>query len=260
VDADRFLRTFDVLELLAQHTDGLRLTDVSQALGSPVSSTHNLLQTMVKSEVLLSTTDLRYLIGPRAVRLGVRIMNSLEVREIGRRHLEKLTSEIRNDIYMAVRIGDRVVYVDRFLSSQPVTVNIRLGESLALHATAVGKLFSAYQPDLQRRVLARRRIQMTPSTITDADALEAEWESIRSLGYSLSREEAYEGIVGIAVPVRQVPGTIAAAIHVSTFAAASTSARVDEILEEVRGASQAIEADLGVTVRPPRRVVGTTEA
>ena len=42
---DRYLRSFDVLNLLVQHKGGLRLTEIQDALKLPVSSVHDMLQT-----------------------------------------------------------------------------------------------------------------------------------------------------------------------------------------------------------------------
>jgi DNA-binding IclR family transcriptional regulator len=56
---DRYLRTFDVLDLLVRNKDGLRLTEIKEALGLPVSSVHNMLQTMVSADVASADEDLR---------------------------------------------------------------------------------------------------------------------------------------------------------------------------------------------------------
>ena len=254
MNPERFARIFDVLDILVSQPQGMRLTDVSQALGAPVSSTHNLLQTMLAAEVVDVTDDLRYSVGPRAVRIGVRIVNSLDVRTVGHRHLEKLAKALGNDVYLAMRVGDRVVYVDRFRVSEPVSVNIRLGDSLALHATAVGKLFAAYEPELRDMVMRRTRRRLTPTTITDADRLDAEFAHIRSSGYSVSREEAYEGIVGIAVPVRDTSGGLAAAIHVSALRAGLSEERERTFIEQTRAIAAEIEEDLGVPHAVPQGV------
>jgi DNA-binding IclR family transcriptional regulator len=246
VNPDRFARTFDVLDLLVLHPDGLRLSEVSQSLGAPVSSTHNLLQTMVAAEVASVTEDLRYTIGPRSVRLGVRIINSLGVRSAARRHLEKLAQTIGNDVYLAVKVGHRVVYVDRFVGTQPVTVNIRLGDALALHATAVGKLFSAYVPELRERVFSRRRQAWTVHTLTDSAALTEEFQKIRTQGFSISREEAIEGIFGIAVPVLDESHGLLAAIHVSALSAGLVDKRVTQVIQDVTAVARLIEIDMGV--------------
>ncbi|MFB7226056.1 IclR family transcriptional regulator [Streptomyces sp. NPDC056227] len=246
MNTDRFSRIFDVLDALAGQPEGMSLTEISQAVGAPVSSTHNLLQTMLAAEVLVATDDLRYFVGPRAVRIGLRIINSLDVRTVGRQPLEALARKLDNDVYLAVRVGMRVIYVDRFQGTQPVSVNIRLGDSLALHATAVGKLFAAFQPDLRGRVLRRTRPQLTSSTITDPEALRTELGQIAELGVSVSREEAYEGIVGFAVPVRDSAGTLVAAIHISTLQAVLTAEREAELIEQSLRTAEKIEAELGV--------------
>ena len=41
MNPDRYLRTFDILNLLVKHKEGLRLTEIKQELGLPVSSVHN---------------------------------------------------------------------------------------------------------------------------------------------------------------------------------------------------------------------------
>lgn len=246
MNPQRFSRIFDVLDTLVGEPEGLRLTEISQAVGAPVSSTHNLLQTMVAAQVLDVTGDLRYSVGPRATRLGVRIVDSLDARTAGRRHLEKLAKSLGNDVYLAVRVGHRVVYVDRFRVSELVSVNIRLGDSLALHATAVGKLFAAYERELRDIVMSRERLPLTAATIIAADELESEFERIRRSGVSLSREEAYEGIVGIAVPIRDASGALAAAVHVSALRAGLSDEREREFIERTRATAAAIESDLGV--------------
>ncbi|MFE7422234.1 helix-turn-helix domain-containing protein [Rhodococcus sp. NPDC057529] len=109
---DRFLRTFDVLDALADAPEGMRLTELSQAVDAPVSSMHNLLQTMLAAELITTSEDLRYAVGPRAVRVSIKVMNSLEVRTFGRRHLEPLTKTLGSDVYLAVRAGNRIVSAD----------------------------------------------------------------------------------------------------------------------------------------------------
>jgi DNA-binding IclR family transcriptional regulator len=245
MNPERFRRIFDVLDILVAEPEGLRLTEVSQALGAPVSSTHNLLQTMLAAQVLDVTDDLRYSVGPRAIHLGVRIVNSLDARTAGRRHLEKLATTLGNDVYLALRVGTRVVYVDRFRGSEPVSVNIRLGDSLPLHSTAVGKLFAAYETELRDIVLHGERRRFTPATIIAADELESEFERIRGSGVSVSREESYEGIVGIAVPVRDVSGAVAAAVHVSALRAGLSDERERDFIDHARAAATAIESELG---------------
>jgi DNA-binding IclR family transcriptional regulator len=73
--------------------------------------------------------------------------------------------------------------------------------------------------------------------------LERELGEIRARGYSVSREEAIPGIVGLAIPVYDAYGTLAAAIHVSALKTDLESGQ--DILAVARHAAALIEAELG---------------
>ncbi|MBW0104798.1 IclR family transcriptional regulator [Pseudonocardia sp. KRD291] len=242
---DRYSRTFEVLELLVGRSDGMTVTEISKGLGLPISSSHNLLQRMVAAEVVNVTEDLRYSLGPRAVRLGIRISDGLEVRAIARRHLQDLARSTGEDIYLAVRLGHRVTYLDRVPGSRPVTVDIRLGQSLSLHATSVGKLFAAEQEPLRRRLLDAPRPALTEHTLTEVPDLERELDRIREQGFAISREEAIIGVVGLAVPVRDAYGSVVAALHISALRAQITEDSQRRLIEAASATAAAMERELG---------------
>ncbi len=242
---DRFSRIFDVLELLVGHPQGMTLTEIVKRLDLPTSSAHNLLRRMVAADVVAMTEDLRYSIGSRAVRLGIQVVDRLEVRSVARRVLQDLARETGEDVYLAVRLGNRVSYVDRFPGTRPVSVNIRLGQSLYLHATSVGKLYAAHVPQLRKRLIAEPRPRLTANTLTSVKELEAELDSILDNGISFSREEAIPGIAGLAVPVRDVTGAIAAAIHISVMAAQMDVRHERFLVQAALAAATSIESELG---------------
>ena len=242
---DRYLRTFDVLNLLVRNKDGLRLTEIKDALDLPVSSVHNMLQTMVSAEVATVSEDLRYSVGPRAVALALRTVQSLDVRTIARRHLLDLVKEIGDDVYLALLVGRRVMYADRCLGTQRISLDIRLGEPLYLHSTATGKLFAAYNTKLRAQALSGPLPKLAPATIIDPQELEREFTRIRSLGYARSSEESVEGIVGYAVPIQDASGGIAAAIHASVLAKRATKSHERKLLTAARECAQQVERHLG---------------
>ena len=242
---DRYARTFDVLELLVGHAGGMTVTEISKRLELPVSSSHNLLQRMVASDVVSVTDDLRYSLGPRAVRLGLRIADGLEVRSIARRHLQELARTTGEDVYLAVRLGRRVTYVDRVPGSRPVTVEIRLGQELFLHATAVGKLFAAHEETLRRVLVSAEHPALTEHTLTGAAELDAELDRIRREGVAVSREEAVVGVVGLAVPVRDANGRLVAAVHISALRAQFTDDVERTLTAAARATAVAMERELG---------------
>lgn len=242
---DRYLRTFDVLNLLVQHKEGLRLTEIKAALDLPVSSVHNMLRTMVTAEVATVSENLRYTIGPRAVSLALRTLQSLDIRTVARRFLQDLVKTIGDDVYLALRVGKRVFYADRCLGTQRISLDIRLGEPLFLHSTATGKLFAALDAKLGAQTLAGRLSKVTPLTITDPRELEREFAQIRSQGYARSAGESVEGIVGYAVPICDSAGDIVAVIHASVLSQRATKAHERKLLGAARECATQVERQLG---------------
>lgn len=242
---DRYLRTFDVLNLLVQHKEGLRLTEIKEALNLPVSSVHNMLQTMVSAEVAVVTEDLRYSVGPRAVSLALRTLSSLDIRTISRRYLQDLAKEIGDDVYLALRMGKRVLYADRALGTQRISLDIRLGEPLFMHSTATGKLFAANDAKLAAQVFGAPLKKLTAATITDPKELEREYARIRTQGYAKSVEESVEGIVGYAVPVHDGAGDMVAAIHASVLAKRASKAHERKLLDAAHECGAQISRQLG---------------
>lgn len=126
-----------------------------------------------------------------------------------------------------------------------VSVDIRLGQTLYLHATSVGKLFAAHIPQLQKQLFARPRQKLTQHTLTAESALEKEFDWIRKTGYAVSREEAIPGIVGIAVPVYDAENALVAALHVSTLSAQMSDTSERELVTAAISAAASIERELG---------------
>lgn len=242
---DRYLRTFDVLNLLVQHKGGLRLTEIKEALNLPVSSVHNMLQTMVSAEVATVTEDLRYSVGPRTVALALRTLQALDIRTVARRHLQDLVKAIGDDVYLALHVGKRVIYADRCLGTQRISLDIRLGEPLFLHSTATGKLFAALDAKLGVQALAGKLPRVTPSTIVDPQELEREFKRIRAAGYAKSVEESVEGIVGYAIPILETTGKLAAAIHVSVLSKRASKVHERKLLNAARECAGLVEKQLG---------------
>lgn len=266
MNPERYLRTFDILDLLVSHKEGLRLTEIKDALQLPVSSVHNVLQTMVTAEVVVVDEDLRYFVGPRTVSLALRAVHALDVRSLARRPLQQLARDIGDDVYLGLRMGSRVVYADRILSTQRISLDIRLGEPLYLHSTATGKLFAAFDDKLAAQVTGKKLHRLTPNTITDPSALAQEFERIRGQGYSKSQEESSAGVVGYAIPIHNADGQLAAAVHVSVLVARATKSHERSLLSKAQACATQIERLLGnfqqpepvktkapAATKPPRR-------
>jgi IclR family acetate operon transcriptional repressor len=212
---ERLVRVLDFLLRAPGHT--ATLSEVASAVEQPLSSTHDLLRSMVASGLLEIGPTKRYHHGPVLMRLALAAIDSVDIVATARPHLDKLVKAVGHDAYLAIRAGDAVTYASRCASTYRAGLDIRLGEPVPLHSSAVGKLFAALQPDLEHQVLSRPLAALTPNTIVDPDRLVAELEQIRQRETAMSREETITGIVGFAAPVRDATDRVVAAVHVSAF-------------------------------------------
>ena len=162
------------------------------------------------------------------------------MRRLARPILTELVERIEDDVYLAVSNGGRVMYVDHFLGMRRVRVTIRLGQRLYLHSTATGKLAAAYDPRLRAAALEGPLPKLTEYTVTDPAVLAADFDAIAEQGYSVSRQESFEGIVGVAVPIWNRDGSMPAAIHVSLLVGQALDDRLPVIIEALQEAARAI--------------------
>ncbi|WP_028652727.1 IclR family transcriptional regulator [Nocardioides halotolerans] len=248
--ANRVERVVQVIEYLADPPDECSLSDISRELGLAASSTHDLLKAMLVSGLIVNGEDRQFRLAPRSIRLGLRIAAQVDVDNVTTTHVVRLVERVRQDVYVASRVGNDVMYIGRYDGPQPVRLGLRLREPVALHSTAVGKLITAFDPELEQQVLAGELVSMTPSTITDPAVLALEFKSIRETGISVSREENLRGIIAIAAPVRGGQERVSSAIAVSALAVDMPESRIPSIARMLAETTQAIEFTLGSYAAP----------
>lgn len=251
MESGRLKRIMNVLESLAVNGPQT-VTEVSSTLSLPVSSTHDLLKAMVKAG-MASLTESGYVIGPGTARLALRVQEQFSIVNVAAPELEKLVERVGFDIYLAVPTGTQVMYAARFRGRQGINIDIPLGRPLYRHATAVGKLFAAYDREIHQALLAAPRAILTSRTRTDPQEIARDLAGIRERGVSISREEAVIGIVGIAVPIRNPGGRIVGAAHISALKGSLAGRRLNEVCSELQKTAAVIEQRLagGVAATPP---------
>jgi DNA-binding IclR family transcriptional regulator len=84
-----------------------------------------------------------------------------------------------------------------------------VGRELGLHCTAAGKVFLAFAvSELPDGELA----SLTPTTLTDREALGRELAAVREQGYATLVDELEPGLSAVGAPVRDRDGTVVAAL------------------------------------------------
>lgn len=177
-----------VMEALA---DLSRISDIARATGLPTSTVHRILQELVAIGWAREDTDRRYLLGARLLSLAGRASDASLLVHLGRPILHELCDRTGYAVHLAWRQGDTAVYLDKLEGRRSYHMRSRIGLSIPLHTTAIGKAILAAMPaDEAREVLARAGTpRLTDRTITDPEVLLAHLEGVRGRGFAVDDEE-----------------------------------------------------------------------
>ena len=140
-----------------------------------------------------------YYLGVRVLSLGFALLEGMELREIARPYMEKLSHECNKTINLAVLDRDEMVYVERISVRSIRSYNISLGTRLPPWNSAIGKAVLAH---LEAPIIA----QMIKKAKKDGLFTENERTFMKTLtdvrenGFALSNQEQRRGILAIAVP------------------------------------------------------------
>ena len=123
-----------------------------------------------------------------------------------------------------------------------VRISYERGSALPVNAGAAALALLAWaDPAETRTMLERVELRsFTPGTLTDVDALTTRLAEIRELGYSVTRGEVDNDVLGIAAPIRDDTGAVVAAVSVAAVASRVPPDRQDEVVQAVRTAAAEI--------------------
>ena len=131
-------RVLDILESLSGSEEGLTLTELSQALDAPKSSLFPIVHTLEERRYLRQDDGTgRYTMGPRALVLGAAFSADRGLAPITQ-VMKEVASKCQETCQMGILDQDRVLYVAREDSPQPIRLISWVGTRLPANATAVG--------------------------------------------------------------------------------------------------------------------------
>jgi IclR family transcriptional regulator, acetate operon repressor len=212
--AERSLR---LLSVLADGGRPLSLAQLVEAVGLPKATVHRMCTQLLDCGFIArDVSDRLFVVGPALRKLALDTLNHATVRGLRHEVLTDLVTEVGETCNFTTTDGAGVLYLDRVEAPWPWRLTLQVGAHVPLHCTASGKLFLAFMPRARRdNMLAHLKLtRMTAATLTTVAALQAECDVIVERGHSFDREEFIDGLVAIAVPVRDATGEVRAGLAV----------------------------------------------
>jgi IclR family acetate operon transcriptional repressor len=235
-------KALDVLFHLHAAGRAQSLGAIAAALALPKSSAHRLLASLARRGLVDRDADGRYQPGIALVALGLGALERAPVVRAARPVLEEEARALGHTLFLTALRGGAITVLDKvegpgFLRAAP-----QIGATVPVHATAVGRLHLAYEPErvpLPSGPLER----FTERTRADGDAIAAEVERARTQGFAENREEWMRGLVVIAAPVL-VGGRLVASLAVGAPSAAVPVAQVAGIGARLLAAARQVAVRL----------------
>jgi IclR family transcriptional regulator, acetate operon repressor len=218
-DNDERLSTLEkalaVLEAVGDQPQAVGLPDLAARLNLPRQTVHRVLgQLQHAGLVARHPMRERYSVGPRMTRLALASLNSRNQGAPVRAILADLVEEVKETCNIGVLDDLEYVYLERIECKWPLRTHLGAGSRVSAYGTSGGKtLLAELEPGQCKRLLKSRKLEAyTPRTITKLPDLEAELARIRSRGFALNNQEYLDGIVGLAVPIKDEDGRAVAAL------------------------------------------------
>jgi IclR family acetate operon transcriptional repressor len=243
-------RTLDLLECLAQSTDWVGISELSQATGQPVATIHRLLKTLVaRRYVVRDSHTRRYALGPAFRHLAGVHLQTPDWQAIGTPLLQELVEISGETANLAVKEGNRAVYVAQAQPMRMLRMLAEPGNRVPLHCTGCGKVLLASQhASVIASIIAETGLpKYTDTTITDPAQLQQELEMIRQQGYAIDNGEQEEGVRCLAVPVYDSKGRVIAAVSIAGPESRLDSRHIPTLLPHLKRISATLSSILAAS-------------
>jgi len=207
-----------VLEYLVEHGEA-GITEMGRALDLSPGTVYRLVSTLMHSDFASQNPKNRqYRPGSKVLQLANTMRGRVEFLDLAHGHLERLQERTHETVNLGVLRGDAVVYVDRVLSSQPLSVEVRIGSRVPGFCTALGKALLAFGDSTTRD----RYTERLPHLGTDLHQPPArqrflrDLKEVEALGYAEDLGEFSADIMCVAAPVINSRGVAVAAVSISS--------------------------------------------
>jgi len=199
--ANSLVRGLLVLECFSPHKDSYTLADLSRLVDIPKSSLYRVVKTLSEMNYLrYDDQSKRYYLGTRVLSLGFSVLQSMELREIARPYLEKLSRECNKTVNLAILDKHEMVYVERVRVPGIRAFNISIGNRIPVWSTAVGKAVLAHLEPAKLKTLLKQLRELPEFKVGENRLIKA-LDQVRRDGFALNDQEFLRGIRAVAVPI-----------------------------------------------------------
>ena len=222
VESSVLVKSFSVLEALANQEGSAGLAELVATTGFSKPTVHRVLQSLIALGYVGAVGGGAYQLTGKLRQLSLGPADRW-LASLGDPVLRKLRSQTDETINLGVLRHHRILYVSILESEHALRRVARVQEADPVLCTALGRAIAAHLSEKAIDLLIRTQVieRRTLKTIVDARRLRQMLNDVRTNGYAVERDETDLGVTCIGAPVFW-RGEVAAAISIS-----AASARMD---------------------------------
>jgi IclR family transcriptional regulator, pca regulon regulatory protein len=210
-------RGLSIMRVFSSERPSMTVSEVAQQVDLTRATVRRFLLTLSELGYVKEKFN-RFELTPQVLELGYAYLSALSFPEVALPKLEELVALTGESSEAAILDRGDAVYVARVAGPALLTISVNIGARRPAHATSLGRAMLAYLPEEElETLLARYELkQVLASTVIDLDQFRKELAKVREQGYAVINQELEEGLIALAVPVRDRSGAVLGAINIST--------------------------------------------
>ena len=235
---------------LSTHHGPAGLADLAERTGLNPSTAFRLLESMrTRGFVEQAGGGGGYQLGSTVVYLGSAFLRSVSIWDYARDLADQLAEDVSETASVGVLDRSQVLYIAIARGQRDLGIQSQSGTRHPAYCTALGKaLMADLTWDEAEQILdSEPMIRLTPTTIVEKAAMQAELAAVAARGYAVDDEERNAHVVCVAAPITDHTGRSVAAISVSGPAFRMREHGVDNIARRVTARAAEVSARMGWT-------------
>lgn len=224
-------KCFAILDLLAQSSGPLGVSDIAGKLGLNKSTVFNIGHTLDDLNVLENQGEGKYVLGTRLYILSNMAGRRSPLIKTAHPYLEKINEKTKLSAFLGLRSELQAILIDKVDSAFGIKLSSEIGTKMPVLAGAGIKAMLAQLSDEEiDEILSRTDLKRyTPNSIIDKAVYKNEINDVRKQGVAYDREEYIEGMVAFGVPIRTSGSGVQAAIWAVGLTSQVSNATISEI-------------------------------
>jgi DNA-binding IclR family transcriptional regulator len=242
-----------VLQALEQGRGPMSLSDVARLSSMHPSKAHRYLVSLVR--VGLASRDVTtglYDLGPASRHLGVEALRRTDAVSTASAHAVELRDSIGHSVHVAVWSDSGPLIVRWDTGSYALPITVRVGSTLPLLDSAVGRVFLAYLPKRTTSEVLRAQQREKVTRRLPAREVAAIVEEVREERVGRVLNQLIFGLGALAAPVFGADGRLELVLGVALPGRMLTEAEAKRLGPLLRSAADAVSEKLGYERRDGR--------